>query len=217
MPDRFDLVPEPFDRPLTKAERRTARDYFDRGIEALYEVGMDPAEIVGFLGRQSVKDEIDRFTHEFDDRKQTMERIRHRVRLDLSRLAPLAVGVLQQALVGRFNKEDENGETQVVDPPDKTQVEAAKEVLHNLGISEKIQDVGDAEMNVFVDNRQVNFGPEVSSATSSAATHRERLRSFVDGIIAQAGDVIQKKSELVDVKDSSPAKKRKKKKKRKKR
>lgn len=179
---------------LSRSERRLVRDFFDRGYDAFYDMHLDDDEIAVMLSRPEVQAEIARVTQEFDDRRSTMEKIRHRMRLDLSKLGPLAVGVLQQALSGRFpRKNPETGEMETVLPPDKGQIEAAREVLHNLGIDEKIQDVGEAEVQVFVDNRQVNLSGGLDADTSSAAESRERVRTFLESVIAQArGTIIDK-------------------------
>lgn len=167
----------------------------------MYDVGMDDVEIFSFLSTPAVQDELHRLTGEFDDRKQQMERIRHRVRLDLTKLAPLAVGVIQQALIGRIKKDDGT----IVEPPDRSQVDAAREVMHNLGIAEKIQDVGDAD--IYIDNRQINLPGAVGAETSSAAAKREVIRGFVESVIADAENAYSLKhggngNKIIDVKAS---------------
>lgn len=199
---------------LNRAQRRLVRDYFERDKDALYDVGMDDVEIFAFLNSAAVQDELHRLTGEFDDRKQQMERIRHRVRLDLAKLAPLAVGVIQQALLGRLvNKEDGS----VSEPPDRAQVDAAREVMHNLGIAEKIQDVGDAD--IFIDNRQINFPGSLSAGSSSAASKREHIRSFVESVLADAENAHAEKhgarGRLIDVEATVKEKRKKKRKKKK--
>lgn len=173
---------------LSRAQRRLVRDYFERDKDALYDVGMDDVEIYEFLSNPFTQSELHRLTGEFDDRKQQMERIRHRVRLDLTKLAPLAVGVIQQALIGRITGDDGT----IAEPPDRAQVDAAKEVMHNLGIAEKIQDVGDAD--IYIDNRQqINFPGSISAESASAATKRENIRAFVESVLADAESAHSKK------------------------
>jgi len=213
MADKPNIVPV---GQLTRAQRRLVRDYFERDKDALYDVGMDDVEIYAFLSSPLVHDELHRLTGEFDDRKQQMERIRHRVRLELAKMIPLATSVLQQTLVGRFVKKDGT----VNEPPDRAQFEAVREILHNLGIAEKIQDVGDAD--IYIDNRQVNFPGAVGADSSSAASKREGIRAFVESVIADAERAMEEKhggngKRVIDVeaKVKNKPKKRKKKKKRK--
>lgn len=202
--------------PLSKAERRTVSEYFDRGIGALFDLHMGPLEIADFLSRPEVEDELKRLASEFDDRKQTVEKMRHRTRLELGKLAPAAIQVLQRMLIGNVRRVDpETGEEEVLAAPDKGQFDAAREVLKNLGVEEKIQDVGDADMSVYVDNRQINITGELATDTTSAAQSREKIRAVVDSILSDARRVA--KEQNTPLEDTDKPRKKRKKKKRKKR
>lgn len=200
---------------LSPRDRRVVRDYFDRGYQALQDARYTVDEIEIFLGRPEVAAELQRLSDAFDERKSQLERVRHHIKFDLAKLSPLAVSVLQRALIGFQETRDEDGNLVQTVPPDKQQVETARDLLKLLGIDKDYDDVSDAggSITALADQRGIHLhlgDSEIGADSAEGAERREGIRRFLSSVLDVAkANAAEEREIIVEAKSGGNGKLRK--------
>ena len=181
---------------LTEKEREICRGIVVKGLDYLKDLGFNSEQRKEFLSRKKIIRELDRQSVLFNDRGGIAERQRFFSLLEMSKFVPAAINIVVSTLRGTYQKETGKvvggeKEMEIVLPPSQAQLAAATEILDRLGIT--IKGIDDKSAPI-IDSRmiQVNAGDGSLSQSSpdlDSAVSRERVRTFIEGVLTDVGRV----------------------------
>jgi hypothetical protein len=119
------------DPRLTAEELQHCRSLVQEGFHYFSRIGWTPQQEGNFLGRPSVKIEIDRLLGQLQDADGLAQRTTFFARVDLYRMLPAAIAVIAKTLQGY-----KPGKNAPLDVPTPEQYDAAKDILRWCGLTE---------------------------------------------------------------------------------
>jgi len=195
--------------PVTPSERDLIDRYCVEGPQAFYREGYTPTQVHEFMSRPDVKRLMSSLITEFRDSEMYEAIQKFALRRQLSRLAPGAVSVMAQSLVGPTYVREEDGSLKTDNKgryvvsraaPTRTQVRVAQDLLDRLGVvpDDKIG-LPNVNVNVLIQKPkadesdvEIDYGSETYE---DRALSRERMRTAMlqlTGRIQEAHTKVQK-------------------------
>jgi ribosomal protein S24E len=148
------------------------------GEIVLRQRGWNKEQRDAFLSRKDVQKELADLDNVYKDREQIAERARFFGMVEMQRMVPRAVQLLQRALLAG---QEVNG--QIVEAPDEAQLEAAMQVLDRTGVHAKggakdLHGDGLAKVTGPVTINNINVNDGIAEASSKTLL-REKLRTRI--------------------------------------
>ena len=185
---------------LTQAERAAIELVFMRGPASLLEDGWGAEQIAEFLTKPEVRTCLEAMLVEFGGQEVTNARVRYGLRRGVTRLAPDALKVFQQALAGPQYLRNKSGKVivglhgPIVEEPQPTsnQLRASLELLDRLGLPPESRDVHrerapntlnvNALMGSPVDVKVIDGVVSEKGTHEQRVLSRERVRGVIDAL-----------------------------------
>jgi len=223
-------------KKLSDVDREIIRQFCTVGVSALYDEGMTAQQIVTFMLRVEVQEQIAVFMSDYNSQDALIALTRFSVMRNLSRMSLDAVDILKQSIDGptyeyKINADGEeelvlslaNGKPRLASAePTRKQIQAARDVLDRLGVVKPMKTEGMTHANVggLLEDQQMPvevLSDKTHVTEEQRALARERIRNVIQVLSGQdavASAVRRVKSKVskskVKPKQIAPAKKKKK-------
>lgn len=215
-------------KPLTEVDREIIRQFCTVGVSALYDEGMTPNQIVAFMAREEVQEQLALFAKDYNNQDALIALTRFSIVRQLSRMAVDAVDVMQKAIEGPEYETTEdadgnerlvlnlsNGEPRMSEPEvTSKQLLAARDLLDRLGVVKPAKT--ESQVNVNVDNILSEQRVPVEMLTDPThvneeqrALARERVRTVIEQLTKEGAVQSAVKRVKSHVSKPKPAKKKK--------